>query len=46
MNQKTISIIGFLATALGMGLSLVSNWVAGKKISYEIERQILEHLKK
>lgn len=38
--KKPIKIIGFFATIIGIGTSLLSDWVNEKKMEEEIEEKI------
>lgn len=38
--KKSIKILGILATAIGMGASLISDWADKKRIDEEIEEKI------
>lgn len=42
MNGNVIKIIGFAATAIGMGATLVSNWVSEKQIDAKITEKVNE----
>lgn len=44
MNGKVVKIIGITATLLGMGVSLVSDWVADKKLDDKIENKLAKAL--
>lgn len=46
MNEKNIKTIGFLATALGVGVTLVTDWVNEKKMEEKIEEKVDEILDK
>ena len=45
-KNKWIKVIGFTATIIGFGMSLVSDWADGKSMSEEIKEQINEELAK
>lgn len=44
MNGKLIKIIGLGATIVGMAATLVSEWVADKKLDDKINTKLLEAL--
>ena len=44
MNGKVIKIIGFVATVVGLGASLVNDWVNDKKLDDKISTKITEAL--
>ena len=44
MNNKTIKIIGLVATAIGMGATLITDWVNDKKIDEKISEKVVEAL--
>lgn len=46
MNSKLIKILGIAATAIGMGATLITNWVDGKKMDEKIEEKVNEALAK
>lgn len=46
MNSKLIKILGIAATAIGMGTTLVTDWVNNKKMDEKIEQKIIEALTK
>lgn len=46
MNGKIIKIIGIAATAIGMGATLVTDWVNDKKVDEKIEEKVNEALTK
>ena len=50
LNEKAIKAIGLATTILGVGVSLVSNWVNDKnldaKIAEKVEKAITENEKK
>lgn len=46
MDSKLIKILGIAATAIGMGATLVTDWVNGKKMDEKIEQKVFEALTK
>ena len=42
MNSKLIKILGMVATAIGMGATLVTDWVNDKKMDEKIEETVNE----
>lgn len=46
MNSKLIKILGIAATAIGIGATLVTDWVNDKKMDEKIEQKIIEALTK
>lgn len=44
MNFGVIKGIGYAATAIGMGATLVTNWVEEKKMDEKIEKKVNEAL--
>ena len=46
MNGKLIKILGIVATAIGMGATLVTDWVKDKKMDEKIEQKVFEALTK
>jgi hypothetical protein len=46
MSNKLIKSIGLAATVIGMGVSLVSEWVNEKKIDAKIEEKVIEAVTK
>ena len=44
MNDKLIKIIGMAATVIGMGATLVTEWVNDKKIDEKITKKVTEAL--
>lgn len=44
MNGKVIKVIGFVATVVGLGASLVTDWVNDKKLDTKIDTKISEAL--
>lgn len=42
INEKTIKVLGIAATAIGMGTTLISNWVEDKKMDDKITEKINE----
>jgi hypothetical protein len=45
-NGKGVKIIGLIATGIGIGATLLSNWVADKKMEETISEKISEILTK
>lgn len=45
-TQTTIKVIGIAATAVGIGTTLVSDWVTDKKTDGIIEKKVAEALAK
>ena len=43
-NAKLIKVLGLIATAVGMGATLLTDWVNGKKIEEKIDECIDEKL--
>lgn len=39
-SEKGFKIIGLAATIIGMGLTLVTNWVDDKKLDSKIEKEV------
>jgi hypothetical protein len=46
MDSKLIKILGIAATAIGMGATLVTDWVNDKKMDEKIEQKVIEALTK
>ena len=46
LTEKTIKIIGYAATAIGIGTTLVSDWVGEKKTDATIEKKVAEAIAK
>lgn len=46
MTEKTIKIIGIAATAVGIGTTIVSDWVGEKKTDLLIEQKVAEAIAK
>jgi hypothetical protein len=46
MNGKLIKILGIAATVIGMGATLITDWVNDKKIDEKIEEKVNEALAK
>lgn len=44
MNGKVIKVIGFIATVVGLGASLVTEWVNDKKLDDKINAKVSEAL--
>lgn len=42
MNGKVIKIIGFVATIVGLGASLVTDWVNDKKLDDKVSTKVSE----
>jgi hypothetical protein len=43
-NMKLIKILGVAATVVGMGATLISSWVADKKLDVKISEKVNEVL--
>ena len=46
MNSKLIKILGIAATAIGMGVTLITDWVNDKKMDEKITKKVTEALTK
>lgn len=46
INGNLIKILGIVATAVGMGATLLTDWVNDKKIDEKIEEKVNEALAK
>ena len=46
MNSKLIKILGIAATVIGMGATLVTDWVNDKKTDEKIEEKVNDALAK
>lgn len=46
MDSKLIKILGIAATAIGMGATLVTDWVNDKKMDEKIGEKVIEALAK
>ena len=46
MNNKWIKVLGIVATAIGMGATLLTDWVNDKKTDEKIEEKVNEALAK
>ena len=44
MNSKVIKVIGFVATVVGLGASLVTDWVNDKKLDDKVSTKVSEVL--
>ena len=44
VNGKLIKILGLVATAVGMGATLLTEWVNEKKMDEKIEEKVAEAL--
>jgi hypothetical protein len=42
MNSKLIKILGIAATAIGIGATLITDWVNDKKMDEKIEEKVNE----
>lgn len=42
MNDKIIKILGIAATAIGMGATLITDWVNDKKMDEKITKKVTE----
>ena len=45
-NKKLIKGIGFAATIIGFGLSLITDWVSDKKLEIEIDEKVAKEVAK
>ena len=45
-NTKLIKVIGFAATVIGFGASLITDWVSDKKLETEIAKKVTEEVAK
>lgn len=46
MNEKTIKVMGIAATVVGIGTTLVSDWIGEKKLDLTIEKKVMEAVTK
>ncbi|MCK9326479.1 MAG: hypothetical protein M0P69_13395 [Bacteroidales bacterium] len=46
MNSNLIKTLGIAATAIGMGATLITDWVSDKKMDKKIEEKVIEALTK
>ena len=46
MDNKLVKWLGIGATAIGMGATLLSNWVSGKQEDDKIEKKVAEAVAK
>jgi uncharacterized protein YacL (UPF0231 family) len=46
MDSKWIKVLGIVATAIGMGATLLTDWVNDKKTDEKIEEKVNEALAK
>ena len=46
MNSNLIKILGIAATAIGIGATLITDWVNDKKLDEKIEQKVIEALTK
>jgi len=46
MNGKLIKVLGIAATVIGMGATLITDWVNDKKMDEKIEEKVNEALAK
>lgn len=46
MDNKLVKWLGIGATAIGMGATLLSNWVSGKQEDDKIEKAVAEAVAK
>lgn len=44
MNNKTIKIIGYIATIVGVGATLVTSWVNEKQMNEKIDEAVKQRL--
>lgn len=42
MNRKLIKVLGIAATVIGMGATLITDWVSDKKMDKKIEEKVNE----
>ena len=42
INEKMVKIIGIVATIVGMGATLLTEWVADKKMDEKITEKVTE----
>lgn len=45
-NSKLIKILGMAATVIGIGATLINDWVTDKKMDEKIEKKVIEALTK
>ena len=45
MDSKLIKILGIAATAIGMGATLITDWVSDKKMDEKIEEKVNEGIR-
>lgn len=45
-NKKLVKGIGFAATLIGFGLSLITDWVSDKKLEIEIDDKVAKEVAK
>lgn len=45
-NKKMIKGIGFAVTIIGFGISLITSWVADKKLEIEIDEKVAKEVAK
>jgi len=45
-NGKMLKILGIVATVVGMGATLINDWVTDKKMDEKIEKKVIEALAK
>lgn len=46
MNEKTVKILGVVATVAGVGITALSNWVGEKQQDEKIAKKVAEALAK
>lgn len=46
MNLSAFKVIGIVATVIGAGLTLVTDWVNDKKMEEKVEEKVKEALSK
>lgn len=44
MNSKIIKIFGIVASAMGIGATLLNDWITDKKIDEKIAKKVTEAL--
>lgn len=46
MNNNVIKIVGIMASAVGMGATLVGNWASDKQMEIKVAQMVAEALAK
>lgn len=46
MNSKMIKVIGMVATLIGIGVNLITDWVDDQKMDEKIDKKVNEALAK